>query len=152
MSDGRKSVATGSRDGARASSQQSVVIAATESASASASVAASAATAESRETQPSLADSAGPPASPLIGPADAPVVKRNQSKYDFVKVRVWVQDHFYVLSRYLLSRALVSTKVMCGTIKAHHASKEEIHRQTVLCWADQFAGCSSNRTGPQASA
>ncbi|KAJ0407943.1 hypothetical protein ATCC90586_006315 [Pythium insidiosum] len=64
-----------------------------------------------REAAPSLPDNAGPPASPLIGPTDAPVVKRNQSKYDFVKVRVWVQDHFYVLSRYLLSRALVSTKI-----------------------------------------
>ena len=38
-------------------------------------------------------------------------VKRNQSKYDFVKVRVWVEDHFYVLSRYLVCRALVSTKI-----------------------------------------
>ncbi|CAK4679825.1 hypothetical protein LEN26_002930 [Aphanomyces euteiches] len=37
--------------------------------------------------------------------------KRNQSKYDFVKVRVWVGDHFYVLSRYLVCRALVSTKI-----------------------------------------
>ncbi|RHY30767.1 hypothetical protein DYB32_004046 [Aphanomyces invadans] len=36
---------------------------------------------------------------------------RNQSKYDFVKVRVWVGDHFYVLSRYLVCRALVSTKI-----------------------------------------
>ncbi|KAI9907503.1 hypothetical protein PsorP6_004534 [Peronosclerospora sorghi] len=42
------------------------------------------------------------------------VIKRNQSKYDFVKVRVWVEDHFYVLSRYLLCRALVSAKVLHG--------------------------------------
>ena len=42
------------------------------------------------------------------------VVKRNQSKYDFVKVRVWVEDHVYVLSRYLLCRALVSAKVTRG--------------------------------------
>lgn len=39
------------------------------------------------------------------------IVKKNQSKYDFVKVRVWVEDHFYVLSRYLVCRALVSTKI-----------------------------------------
>ena len=39
------------------------------------------------------------------------IAKRNQSKYDFVKVRVWVEDHVYVLSRYLVCRALVSTKV-----------------------------------------
>ncbi len=37
--------------------------------------------------------------------------KQAQSKYDFVKVRVWLEDHFYVLSRYLVCRALVSTKV-----------------------------------------
>ncbi|DBA02548.1 TPA: hypothetical protein N0F65_011020 [Lagenidium giganteum] len=45
------------------------------------------------------------------GVADETGVKKNQSKYDFVKVRVWVEDHFYVLSRYLVCRALVSTKI-----------------------------------------
>lgn len=54
-----------------------------------------------------------PPAAPVRFPEGGTevVVKRNQSKYDFVKVRVWVGDHFYVLSRYLVCRALVSTKV-----------------------------------------
>ncbi|CEG47427.1 atp gtp nucleotidebinding protein [Plasmopara halstedii] len=56
-----------------------------------------------------------PPPAPLVralGPHQAEVVvKRNQSKYDFVKVRVWVEDHVYVLSRYLLCRALVSAKI-----------------------------------------
>lgn len=48
----------------------------------------------------------------VLGPALAEVVvKRNQSKYDFVKVRVWVEDHVYVVSRYLLCRALVSAKI-----------------------------------------
>ncbi|KAJ6342028.1 hypothetical protein OIU78_010048, partial [Salix suchowensis] len=35
------------------------------------------------------------------------------SKYDFVKVRVWLgdnADHYYVLSRFLLSRMLTVTK------------------------------------------
>ncbi|KUF80579.1 Nuclease [Phytophthora nicotianae] len=57
-----------------------------------------------------------PPPAPLVralGPQQAEVViKRNQSKYDFVKVRVWVEDHVYVLSRYLLCRALVSAKTL----------------------------------------
>lgn len=44
-------------------------------------------------------------------PAQEVAERRNQSKYDFVKVRVWVEDHVYVLSRYLVSRALVGTKV-----------------------------------------
>ncbi|KAF1335453.1 hypothetical protein FI667_g1017, partial [Globisporangium splendens] len=54
-----------------------------------------------------------PPAAPVRFPEGSGevVVKRNQSKYDFVKVRVWVSDHFYVLSRYLVCRALVSTKI-----------------------------------------
>lgn len=57
-----------------------------------------------------------PPPSPLLQAMESVVstdgnTKRNQSKYDFVKVRVWVDDHFYVLSRYLLCRALVSTKI-----------------------------------------
>ncbi|RLN96938.1 hypothetical protein BBJ28_00016150 [Nothophytophthora sp. Chile5] len=45
-----------------------------------------------------------------LGPAQAEVVvKRNQSKYDFVKVRVWVEgDHVYVLSRYLLDAVQIS--------------------------------------------
>ncbi|RLN60364.1 hypothetical protein BBJ29_007758 [Phytophthora kernoviae] len=48
----------------------------------------------------------------ILGPVLAEVVvKRNQSKYDFIKVRVWVEDHVYVLSRYLLCRALVSAKI-----------------------------------------
>jgi hypothetical protein len=47
------------------------------------------------------------------------VARQNQSKYDFVKVRVWVEDHFYVLSRYLVCRALVSTKVCFNFITAY---------------------------------
>lgn len=47
-------------------------------------------------------------------PTQEVVERRNQSKYDFVKVRVWVEDHVYVLSRYLVSRALVGTKVRIG--------------------------------------
>jgi hypothetical protein len=40
-------------------------------------------------------------------------VKANFSKYDFVKVRVHLADsgHYYVLSRFLVSRVLTSTTV-----------------------------------------
>ena len=41
--------------------------------------------------------------------------KRSSSRYDYVKVRVWVEDHHYVLSRYLVCRALVGTKVSIQT-------------------------------------
>lgn len=51
-------------------------------------------------------------------PAQEVVERRNQSKYDFVKVRVWVEDHVYVLSRYLVSRALVGTKVQYCAVAA----------------------------------
>lgn len=38
--------------------------------------------------------------------------KPSFSKYDFVKVRVWLSDeHYYVLSRFLVSRVLTSIKV-----------------------------------------
>lgn len=63
---------------------------------------------------PTMGSATGlPPAAPVRFPEGSGdvVVKRNQSKYDFVKVRVWVGDHFYVLSRYLVSRSLVGTKV-----------------------------------------
>ncbi|XP_023753263.1 uncharacterized protein LOC111901619 isoform X1 [Lactuca sativa] len=44
-----------------------------------------------------------------------PIVTRNgSSKYDFVKVKVWLgdnADHYYVLSRFLLSRMLTVTKI-----------------------------------------
>ncbi|KAK4340850.1 hypothetical protein RND71_039351 [Anisodus tanguticus] len=43
------------------------------------------------------------------------ISKRNDSsKYDFVKVKVWLgdnDDHYYVLSRFLLSRMLIVTKI-----------------------------------------
>ncbi|KAL4583487.1 hypothetical protein LXL04_008060 [Taraxacum kok-saghyz] len=44
-----------------------------------------------------------------------PIVTRNgSSKYDFVMVKVWLgdnADHYYVLSRFLLSRMLTVTKI-----------------------------------------
>eukprot|EP00743_Colponemidia_sp_Colp-15_P003249 GILK01003510.1.p1 GENE.GILK01003510.1~~GILK01003510.1.p1 ORF type:complete len:357 (+),score=61.21 GILK01003510.1:98-1168(+) len=40
--------------------------------------------------------------------------KRPTSKYDFVKVSVWIEDHFFVLSRFLVSRILNVTKVNPG--------------------------------------
>ncbi|RHZ27750.1 hypothetical protein DYB37_011151 [Aphanomyces astaci] len=64
---------------------------------------------------PSITTSSTDPTEPAANESAAAAVPanetRNQSKYDFVKVRVWVGDHFYVLSRYLVSRALVSTKI-----------------------------------------
>jgi 2-phosphoglycerate kinase len=36
------------------------------------------------------------------------------SKYDFVKVKVWLEDHYYILSRFLVSRVLNVTKVDQG--------------------------------------
>ena len=43
--------------------------------------------------------------------------QHNASKYDFVKVRVWLsEEHYYVLSRFLVSRMLTAT-----LIKRNHA-------------------------------
>eukprot|EP00736_Rhodelphis_marinus_P003227 Rmarinus@m.7611 len=33
------------------------------------------------------------------------------SKYDFVKVRVWLSTHYYILSRFIVSRVLTVTKI-----------------------------------------
>uniref|UniRef100_A0A0D6R5I0 2-phosphoglycerate kinase n=1 Tax=Araucaria cunninghamii TaxID=56994 RepID=A0A0D6R5I0_ARACU len=47
-------------------------------------------------------------------PAAPPPSRNTTSKYDFVKVRVWLgenADHYYVLSRFLLSRMLTVTKI-----------------------------------------
>jgi len=38
-------------------------------------------------------------------------LKADTSKYDFVKVRVWLDEHYHVFSRYLVSRILTVTKV-----------------------------------------
>jgi len=39
--------------------------------------------------------------------------KHSSSKYDFVKVRVWLSSrHYYVLSRFLISRVLTAIKVL----------------------------------------
>lgn len=47
-------------------------------------------------------------------PAALPAARNTTSKYDFVKVRVWLgdnADHYYVMSRFLLCRMLTVTKV-----------------------------------------
>ena len=39
------------------------------------------------------------------------------SKYDFVKVRVYLSpEHYYVLSRFLTCRVLTAAKVSCGWV------------------------------------
>jgi len=40
-----------------------------------------------------------------------PSKKRNYSKYDFVKIKVILEDHTYVFSRFLTSRVLTFVKV-----------------------------------------
>ena len=37
--------------------------------------------------------------------------QKTSSKYDFVKVRVWLADHYYTFSRFLFSRVLTVTQV-----------------------------------------
>lgn len=62
---------------------------------------------------PAVADP-DPPPPPDRGDAAASASRNASSKYDFVKVKVWLgenADHYYVLSRFLLSRMLTVTKV-----------------------------------------
>lgn len=47
--------------------------------------------------------------------------RNTSSKYDFVKVKVWLgdnADHYYVLSRFLLSRMLTVTKVLSFSLSS----------------------------------
>ena len=37
--------------------------------------------------------------------------RKTYSKYDFIKVKVSLEDHFYVFSRFLISRILTLIKV-----------------------------------------
>ncbi len=37
--------------------------------------------------------------------------RKTDSKYDLVKVKVYLEDHFYIFSRFLISRVLTLIKV-----------------------------------------
>eukprot|EP00698_Gefionella_okellyi_P012338 TRINITY_DN3318_c0_g1_i1.p1 TRINITY_DN3318_c0_g1~~TRINITY_DN3318_c0_g1_i1.p1 ORF type:complete len:396 (-),score=86.98 TRINITY_DN3318_c0_g1_i1:171-1358(-) len=55
------------------------------------------------------------------------------SKYDFVKVRVWLDEHYYVLSRFLVSRMLTVTKVAFEhAVKASLELKKQLVDQNKL--------------------
>ncbi|PAN52088.1 hypothetical protein PAHAL_9G641100 [Panicum hallii] len=66
---------------------------------------------------PALADPDPPPDrgdAATSSATQAPPSRNASSKYDFVKVKVWLgenADHYYVLSRFLLSRMLTVTKI-----------------------------------------
>jgi hypothetical protein len=47
---------------------------------------------------------------------DRQQTQKTSSKYDFVKVRVWLADHYYTFSRFLVSRVLTVTQVPCQSI------------------------------------
>lgn len=56
----------------------------------------------------------GPPepgAVPVAQTKGKKKAKSVTSKYDFVKVRVWLGETHYVLSRFLISRMLTVTKI-----------------------------------------
>lgn len=52
------------------------------------------------------------------------------SKYDYVKVRVWLQDaaHYYVLSRFLVSRALAVTQMVYRDVDINALSRRKRRR------------------------
>jgi hypothetical protein len=52
--------------------------------------------------------------SAILPPRSPGARKAASSKYDYVKIKVWLGDnleHYYILSRYLISRMLTVTKV-----------------------------------------
>ncbi|KAL6893993.1 hypothetical protein ACP4OV_008091 [Aristida adscensionis] len=70
---------------------------------------------ETASRDPDAAPAADAAAGDGSGGSSASLPSRNaSSKYDFVKVKVWLgenADHYYVLSRFLLSRMLTVTKI-----------------------------------------
>jgi hypothetical protein len=42
--------------------------------------------------------------------------RKTYSKYDLVKVKVYLEDHFYIFSRFLISRVLTLIKVTLSII------------------------------------
>ena len=82
-------------------------------------------------------------------PAEATTEKRNQSKYDFVKVRVWVEDHFYVLSRYLVCRALCFDQDQLAR-RRHHLARAQKSRHRITTSSDGLmAAVDTRRPGPR---
>ncbi len=69
-------------------------------------------------------------------PSDRPSVhikkRKEYSKYDFIKVRVTLGEHFYVLSRFLVSRMLTLCKVRIFLL------------MLIANWKDSSFGCSEN--------
>ena len=54
------------------------------------------------------------------------------SKYDFVKVRVWLGehwDHYYVMSRFLLSRMLTAANVPKKQVSPWHEWKQKSEKK-----------------------
>lgn len=51
--------------------------------------------------------------------------RKTYSKYDLVKVRVILEDHFYIFSRFLISRILTLIKVSYNFIILHETQVKE---------------------------
>ena len=59
--------------------------------------------------------------------------QKPSSKYDFVKVRVWLADHYYTFSRFLISRVLTVTQVSyADSLKISLALKKSLVDQNLL--------------------
>ena len=51
--------------------------------------------------------------------------RKTYSKYDLVKVKVYLEDHFYIFSRFLISRVLTLIKVYIYISHLHMQIKEK---------------------------
>lgn len=64
--------------------------------------------------------------------------RKTYSKYDLVKVKVYLEDHFYIFSRFLISRVLTLIKVyfyysLILIDKRKRFHKDDPGRQKVTC-------------------
>lgn len=61
------------------------------------------------------------------------IKKKNYSQYDLVKIKVNIKDHFYVFSRFLMSRVLTLVKVEeKDAVKITLEIKKELVEQSKL--------------------
>lgn len=48
------------------------------------------------------------------------------SKYDFVKIKVWIDNHYYILSRFIVNRILSMSKVQQLKTSYHYRLRRKM--------------------------
>jgi hypothetical protein len=68
---------------------------------------------------------------------------RLHTKYDFIKVKVWLEDHYYIMSRFIVSRMLTLIKVSLSPTPLHHLPITMPYTHQLRSRFSWFASCCS---------